>query len=911
MKIHFEIEYKTEWGQNLYVTGNLPELGNWDIEKAPRMTYGDHENWKLQLALKKPPRDLCYKYFMKDDHGNALLFEYGDERRIIPENCHRENLFLCDAWRPQSDDNNAFYASAFTNNLMRRKPVPQQQGKSKPCSYVFRLYGPRIDPDHVFCLLGDHPQLASWNREQPILMENFHYPVWEVAINIEQPPQTIAYKYGIYDTKKKKLLFYESGGNRHIHHSESFRDHPIHIQTDNYFNFPNGNWKGSGVSIPVFSLRSEKSAGVGEFADLRFLVDWVKKTGLKLIQILPINDTVATHRWTDSYPYAAISVFALHPIYMSIEDMGSLKNEKIMNQYLADARVLNQNPEVDYEAVMKLKSRFFKALYDQDRDRFLLDKNYLKFFKENAAWLVPYAAFSCLRDRYQTPEFNLWPQYSVYKKDEIEKFVEPSTKHYDDIAVHYFIQFHLHRQMKAVAEYARNNGVVLKGDIPIGIYRNSADAWVNPELYNMDKQAGAPPDAFALTGQNWRFPTYNWERMRKDNYAWWCKRLTNMQQYFDAYRIDHILGFFRIWEIPINSVEGLLGQFNPAIPITVEEMKDRGLPFNHHRMCRPYIRRYMIDEIFGKNSDPVIEKYFNQNQNGRFDFKPEYDTQQKIAASFSVTDKKKAQTEDIKEQMQLGLFALISNVLFLEDSESTPKAYHPRIALHATDTYRELDEDTKGALNEVYNHYFFERQEQFWRNQAMAKLPPIVESTNMLVCGEDLGMVPDCVPGVMDDLNILSLEIQRMPKQRNLEFSQPSDAPYLSVVTTSSHDMSTIRGWWEENRAVTQLFYSQVLQHPGEAPDACEPWINREIVVQHLLSPAMWAVFPLQDLLGMDGAIRRNDPLTEQINVPSNPYHYWKYRMHLNLEDLLELTAFNASLAVLTEMSGRNKCYQF
>jgi 4-alpha-glucanotransferase len=909
MKIHFEIEYKTRWGQNLYVTGNCPELGNWEIKKAQRMEYGYHGKWKLPLVLKKPFKDLSYKYFLKDDYGNALFFEYGNERKIILENCKQKSLFLIDAWRPQRDDYNAFYSSTFTNNLMRRKYLPKKQGKLKQNSHIFRLYGPRIDPDHVFCILGEHPQLGSWNQNQPILMESSQYPVWEVQINFEYHPQNTAYKFGIYDTKKKKFQVFESGANRFIRHDGSFTDNQLHIQTDNQFNFPDVNWKGSGVSIPVFSLRSKKSAGVGEFADIRILIDWARKTGLKLVQILPINDTIAMHQWSDSYPYAAISVFALHPIYMRIEDMGNLKNEKKMNKYLADARTLNKKPDVDYEAVMMLKSQFFKDLYDQDRNNFLSDKNYLKFFKENADWLVPYAAFSCLRDRYQTPEFGLWPQYSVYRKEEIEKFVAPSTKHYDDIAVHYFIQFHLHHQMNGVAEYARNNNVVLKGDIPIGIYRYSSDAWVNPELYNMDKQAGAPPDAFAITGQNWRFPTYNWERMAKDNYAWWRKRLTNMQKYFDAYRIDHILGFFRIWEIPVTSVEGLMGQFNPAIPITIEEMNHRGLAFNHNRMCRPYIREYMINEIFGEKRDAVKEKYFDQNQSDFYDFKPEYDTQQKIVANFSVTDKINDQVDDTEKQMMRGLFSLVCNVLFLEDSESRTKVYHPRIALHSTYSYRELDDDTKHVLNEVYNHYFFERQEQFWRDQAMEKLPSIVESTNMLVCGEDLGMVPDCVPGVMQELNILSLEIQRMPKQRHLEFSQPSESPYLSVVTTSSHDMSTIRGWWEENREITQHFYNKVLQHSGEAPKFCEPWINREILIQHLFSPAMWAIFPLQDILGMDGDVRRNNPLVEQINVPSNPNHYWRYRMHLNLEDLLEFEAFNEALSELVDMTGRNNCY--
>jgi 4-alpha-glucanotransferase len=186
--------------------------------------------------------------------------------------------------------------------------------------------------------------------------------------------------------------------------------------------------------------------------------------------------------------------------------MGALKDKKEMNQFIRKGKELNQLEQIDYEAVMKLKSAYYKKLYDQSRDEFLADAGFKKFFNENKDWLVPYAAFSRLRDQYKTPDFTKWGPYAIYSKVKIEALANPKNEDYHDYAVHYFIQYHLHLQMLDVAEYARKNGVILKGDIPIGIYRNSVDAWMEPNLYNMDKQAGAPPDDYAISGQNWGFP---------------------------------------------------------------------------------------------------------------------------------------------------------------------------------------------------------------------------------------------------------------------------------------------------------------------------------------------------------------------------------------------------------------------
>jgi 4-alpha-glucanotransferase len=628
-----------------------------------------------------------------------------------------------------------------------------------------------------------------------------------------------------------------------------------------------------------------------------------------MIQILPINDTVAKHTWQDSYPYAAISVYALHPIYINLSEIGKLNSE--INQQIIEAqgKYLNTLERIDYEAVMKLKSRFFKLSYDQNRDEFLKDPEFTRFFSENEYWLRPYAAFSYLRDLFNTPDFSRWNEYSHPTPELLTILTDAQSEHYDEVAVHYYIQFHAYRQLLATAGYARSQGVVLKGDIPIGIYRNSVDAWMQPELYHMDRQAGAPPDDFSIKGQNWRFPTYNWEKMALDNYAWWQQRLRQLSGYFDAFRIDHILGFFRIWEIPASQIEGLMGYFNPSIPYYRDELQRLGLWFDEQRLCRPYIREHFLYDRFGDLTGFVKENYLEEYSPGCYQIRPEYDTQSKVEEKLAIEPDASPALRNRTERIIQGMNSLISEVVFLEAPDTGGNAFFPRNAVHFTRSYQELDDHSKGVIDRIYLDYFYRRNEEFWREKAMSKLPIIKQCTNMLLCGEDLGMVPACVPSVMNELGILSLEVQRMPKNPQIAFGHPAAYPYLSVATPSSHDTSTIRGWWEEDPGRSQRFYNDNLGNYGPSPFECTPDIVRQIIIQHLYSPSMWAVFPIQDLLGMDENLRYSNPNSERINNPGNPNHYWRYRMHLNLEDLVEQSAFNAQLTDLISKSGRLEVY--
>ena len=658
------------------------------------------------------------------------------------------------------------------------------------------------------------------------------------------------------------------------------------------------NRKLAGTQVPVFSLRTRKSAGIGDFGDLKTMIDFVASTGQKVLQLLPINDTTITHTWTDSYPYSCISVFAIHPQYADLHALPELKDAKARAEAEKTRAELNALDKIDYEKVNDFKINYLRQIFNQEGGKMMKTAEYKAFFQDAELWLVPYAQYSYLRDKNGTADFNQWPDHQVWDEAERKALADPKTAAYKNVAFFYFVQFVLDRQMQEAHEHAKAKGVILKGDIPIGVNRNGCDVWTEPKYFNLNGQAGAPPDDFSVNGQNWGFPTYNWFEMLKDGCQWWNRRFKNMARYFDAYRIDHVLGFFRIWEIPVHSVHGLLGQFAPALAMSREEIESYGLHFQEDRFTRPFITDWVLDRMFHERAGEVKEKYLDRLDDERYQMKPEVDTQRKVEALFAdATDEKELWLRD-------GLYALISDVLFVRD-HTNPGVFHPRISAQLDFIYESLYDNDKAAFNRLYNDYFYRRNNQFWYQEAMKKLPKLVQATRMLVCAEDLGMVPDCVPWVMDELKILSLELQSMPKDPSVKFGHLSRNPYRSVCTISSHDMPTLRMWWDENIQRTQEYYNTMLYRQGPAPHPLPGWLASDIISRHLTSPSMLCILSIQDWLATDEALRLPDADAERINIPANPKHYWRYRMHLNIEDLAADKRFVQNITEMISQSGR------
>ena len=721
--------------------------------------------------------------------------------------------------------------------------------------------------------------------------------VWQLTLDASTLKSPFEYKFVAINEKTGAVEEWETRPNRlfqiqPLQRGETY----LPAETEVFFNRPAH--RIAGTAIPVFSLRSKGSCGTGDFGDLKTFISWAEKTGQHAVQILPINDTVMTGTWMDSYPYNSISIYAFHPMYIDLRQLPALKDEAEMKEFEKQRKILNSLSLMDYEQVNKLKRKYLQSVFKQEGERILEEPEYKAFFAQNEEWLIPYAAFSCLRDHYGTADFRQWGKDSVYHASQVKQMAMPESPFYPAMAFYYFLQYELHVQLSDACTYGREKGVIVKGDIPIGISRNSVEAWVEPYYFNMNGQAGAPPDAFSTNGQNWGLPTYNWQVMEKDGYQWWKRRFQKMAEYFTAYRIDHILGFFRIWEIPYHSVHGLLGQFVPSLPMDKDEIQSFGLAFDKEMMTRPYISDDLLDSMFGTHAHEIRRTFLRRMRNGLYALRPEFNTQRKVQAYFA--EKEDEESKEIREK----LYSLISNVLFIADRDN-PEMYHPRIGVQNEAVFQQLSVKEQEAFNRLYNHYYYERHNEFWYHEAMKKMPVLLQATPMLVCGEDLGMVPNCVPWVMDQLQILSLEIQRMPKKAGLEFGKLEEYPYLSVCTIGTHDMTTLRGWWKEDAEQTERFYHNELHYWGKAPEDAPGWLCEEVIRRHLQCPSMLCILTWQDWTSMNEAIRNPNIDAERINVPANPRHYWRWRMHITLEELMSLTEFNQHIRQMIEESER------
>jgi 4-alpha-glucanotransferase len=899
MNLGFEVRFHSTFGQQLFILGNHPLLGGGDPSRAVPLRYKDPETWDTTIWVPEeaiPDETLTYDYVLREPDG-TVIHDWGVGRSINPAEYRGRGLKVIDAWNYAGFFENAFYTESFQRVLLKSRKSDYNGPRVDNPTHRFTVRAPLLEKHETLCLLGSAPTLADWDTTAPVLMSrSAESPFLTAEVRLAPEDFPLQYKYGVFNHATGSFVRYEGGQNRWLTTPPTAGE--ATLVRDAFTVLPSTNWKGAGVAIPVFSLRSEQSFGIGEFNDLKPLADWCVATGLKLIQILPVNDTTATKSWKDSYPYSAISAFALHPVYLRLADIArDPKSQEVLRELENERQRLNRLPAVGFEEVLRTKLEFIERVFPLEKKRVLSSDAYRAFYAANARWLVPYAVFCCLRDKYKTSDFNQWPAHGKVQLDELKALAD-SREMREGIELACFTQFHLHAQLQSAADYAHEKGVILKGDIPIGVFRYGADAWEAREQFNMQMQSGAPPDPFSETGQNWEFPTYNWRHMRQDGYAWWKMRFTQMSHYFDAFRIDHILGFFRIWSIPRHAVQGMLGYFVPALPVRRAEFEALGIPFDEALYLQPRITDKSLEALFGSEAESIAAEFLDLDQAGNHQLKPQFKTQRQVEQLFA------GRTDSKSLELRNKLFGLIADVLLLQE-EGRPGVFHFRFNIEGTSLYQEFEPDVQAKLKSLYVDYFFRRQEDFWMREALEKLPALKRSTSMLICGEDLGMVPACVPQVMRDLGLLSLEIQRMPKNPATAFFRPADAPYLSVVSPSTHDMSTIRGWWEEDETITQEFYKEELRLSGPAPAQCTADINRMIVQQHLNSPAMWSIFQLQDLLGSDEGLRRPNPHEERINIPADPAHRWSYRMHLTLEQLQFSRAFNERLREAVAQAGR------
>ncbi|MDR1408023.1 MAG: 4-alpha-glucanotransferase [Tannerella sp.] len=892
MKIVFNIHYHTGAGQKVGIVGSIDELGAWQTILAKEMSDHGNGQWILDVEIPFFVKMIEYRYVLKSPDG-TVISEPCRKKRKVRFSPEQERCYLFDYWMIQPADA-AFYTSAFTQAIFAHAPqnCPVDDDAKE---IVVRVCNPYVEKTQHVAITGNQDVLGRWQPENACTMICTHFPEWEIRLGVDEITFPFEYKFIVRD-EKKNICHWETGENRILpllprHEKATF------VVSDYPYRDDRAPWKGAGVVIPVFSLRSERSFGIGDLHDLKLLIDWAVQTHQCLIQILPVNDTTRTHTWADSYPYSAISIYALHPVYISLQEMGALKDEKKAAYYRHVQQRLNGNNTVDYEEVEKCKMQYCRDFFEQEGDRILQSAAFKSFLRANQPWLIPYAAFCYFREKYHTADFTCWDEDARYRPFHIQSLCHEGSTIYSEISFTYFLQFVLHTQFKTASDYARKKGIILKGDLPIGIHRTSVDAWIEPSYFNRDGQAGAPPDDFSDTGQNWSFPTYNWDVMEKNDFIWWKKRFCKLSDYFNCLRIDHILGFFRIWEVPIDFVQGLCGHFRPALPLTVNEIESFGLKWDE-RFLKPRIHRRFLNELFSAEARKRLDAFLIDEDDEHLILKPLCDTQKKMERIFET------HADALSEEIKRGLFAIANEVLFLKDPYEQAR-YHPRISGNKSFVYTELSPEAQTAFDRLSNNFFYERHNAFWKAEALKRLVPLVDSTDMLICGEDLGMIPAPVHDVMAQLQILSLELARTPKISGEHFACLHRLPYLSVCTTSTHDMSPLRLWWEENPEKRQQYYRSVLQRNDAAPTSCSAEIATQIMGNHLAASSILTIIPLQDWLAVSDELKHPCPEDERINIPANPHHYWRYRMHLTLERLIEADDFNRKIRAMLADCGR------
>lgn len=936
--IRFAVTAPTKYGEDLFISGDSSTLGHFNLASCVPMKYEVPGVWVAEVAHPRASGVVRYKYAIKGVDKKTISFEPGASRVLRTNIASLEGDYLVrDTIRTGPDFSREIFSTSAFADVIFRRPHSSRKGVKIAAAensaavskavvlgkgaYVarFSVFAERVRVDDEVCIvgLGD----SAWSKEhgaglgtEPVPMQDCDAPEWAVSIAMPPHAHHIAYKF-VVRNKNTKEVCVEDTIERVMDLNSEDKAYlarnigaaaVVILDSERSLSYPQ-KWRGSGIAIPVFSLRSSTSCGVGEFNDLRKMVDLCVATGNQLLQLLPINDTTCFNSWRDSYPYSANSCFALHPQYLNIDSLGDMP-ESLYKEYEADRAELNALAEIDYERMMEVKMRYIRKMYTLHKVEILKSADFERWFADNQTWLVPYALYRFLMEVNGTSDFDLWGARKSMTLAEMQRMVAPDSFHFDYIGQAYYVQYHLHKQLKGASDYASKNQVVFKGDLPIGVNRYCTDTWVNPHLFRLQMQAGAPPDFFSKNGQNWFFPTYDWEAMSKDSYGWWRARLGQMAKYFSAYRIDHILGFFRIWEIPSTNVTGMAGRMFPAHAISRSELESSGL-WDIQRFTMPYIRDGLLQECFQDDWWKIKDRFFEPLWHDRLKFKKEYDTEKKCEAALALP--KNASAGDRKKNMKIlqALYVLHSNVCLLQDV-SQPDMFHPRFMMHETTSYRELPSaDWKSALCQIYHDYFFRRQEELWRRSGLEKLPMMKSASNMLVCGEDLGFVPSSVPAVMNETCILSLKVQRMPEGK-AKFGIPKEYPYECVATTSSHDTSTFRGWWEEiGDEMRQQYWDSVMCRAGQAPSKCSPDIAEWALVDHLSCRAMWTVFPVQDLLAIDEQVRRPVAREEQINDPSNSMHYWRFRLHISIEDILGKQYLVDKLKNLNQDNGRGKAY--
>jgi 4-alpha-glucanotransferase len=620
-------------------------------------------------------------------------------------------------------------------------------------------------------------------------------------------------------------------------------------------------------------LRTQEDCGVGEFADLPALARWCVETGLEVIQVLPVNDT-----GENNSPYSALSASALHPLYLRLQDLpGAGPHAAELQNFRQAARnqEMQSGGHFSHRDILSFKLDFAQRLFVEQQPAVSMDPAFKEWLADNP-WITAYSVFTALKREHGGAPWTSWGAMADPAEEGIRQWWDDHEKECLCIA---WIQQQLEMQLSRASHAVQDLGVYLKGDVPILMSRESADVWALRRYFDLDFSAGAPPDMFSPNGQNWGFPVYDWDSLGENDYRWWKDRLLQVGKFFHALRIDHVLGFFRIWQIPRSELTGLLGRFSPYVGLTEKDFRKIGFDEGRLRwLTLPHITGEELGATLGNDASRVSQTYLSRiGVENMYNILAVFDSENAIQA--------------LSEPPEVKNFLLKRHAdrAFLKDGSGI---YFPSWYIDGTKSFLSLSEAEKSALRGLLSARRKE-SEGVWEKRGRKLLSMLRDATDMLVCAEDLGDVPDCVPKVLNDLGILGLRILRWSREYKkakpgvvATFIPPARYPRLSVCTPSVHDTSTLRGWWEEDASDREAFYRS-LGATGPCPDQMTTGLHQRIIAYCLGAASLLCMFQMQDILDLDSETWSADPRADRINIPGTiSDQNWTWRMPFGIEDL-------------------------
>ena len=650
--------------------------------------------------------------------------------------------------------------------------------------------------------------------------------------------------------------------------------------------------KRTGIVVPLSALYTKDCPSCGDFLALKDLADFCKKAGFSIVQLLPVNDT-----GTQSSPYSGLSAFALHPLFIRInalpEFAAAMKgNKAFATAYKAFEKEFGYKKRFDYDAVLGEKTKLLHLLFNyiekknskDEAEANKLNKELAKFVR-SYQWIIPYAVFKNIKDENMQASWKSWDE-SIQKLsyDQIKlKWQNKAKKSSHDFFV--WCQLRASEQFKEGAESLRAKKIILKGDIPILMNEDSVDCWTYPEFFRQELRAGSPPDGGNPMGQNWGFPTYDWDRLEADEFTWWKDRIKTSAQYYDAFRIDHILGFFRIWASKENETTAYLGHTIPYADFTRKTLNELGFDDGRIKwISEPHIPTGTIENITWNHDEAtaVLEKVCDRVKTEElWTFKKEIDGDKEIYAMnfFEDEGKNNAVKNALAEKWRDRSLIQIKKDRFI-------KVY----AFENSTAWKTLSGEEQEKLRKLFEEIEV-KENKLWEKQATTTLSAIVHASDMIPCAEDLGVNLPVMPEVLKKLDILSLKVIRWTRQWDKP-GQPyipfTDYPELSVATTSVHDSSTLRQWWNQEKDSVWAFINSVeCENKPDGNSAFTPEIA-EFILRSLAScKSALLINPLQDYLFLEHSFYLENEDDERINIPGSVNTFnWTYRIPVTIEEM-------------------------